>query len=276
MPAGPYASNDILPMNQRPVQRLSGLLGRACRRAATAVRVLGVGFLFSASTVMISGECASVPSGSVYIRKLPGNFMAFLVQTSGGASIVTDPYKLDREMTPDAVTQSHDHEDHTDRSRLAGSYRLFASPGEGRVKGVAIRGIAGVHDKGDTTMTNTVFVFDLEGVRLAHFGSQGELPGERMRKEIGTADILILQVFRNAATKMTVKEGAEAARRLGARIIIPAHCDLDLGPELARELGGSCESVPDGEIVLEANVLQDPGAPRVLVLGNRAASSPWQ
>jgi len=205
-------------------------------------------------------------SDGLRIRKYPGNYAAFKLTMPSGVTIITDPYGMDETIEADIVTVSHPHEDHADLSRILPGFELIDAPGTYTVRGITITGVAGRHNKGDPTTTNTIFVFDTGGLRLAHFASQGELPTEEMFAALGRADILILQIYGAEAGKLSVEEAGTIARRLQSKIVIPAHSNPDLSAALAAELNASFERVAGGALVVRKDDLGFQTTPKVAVM----------
>ena len=100
----------------------------------------------------------------VWIKKYPGGYACFKFETPDEIKIVCDPYYMDEEVSADIVTESHQHVDHVDTSRIIGQFTLLKEPGEYVVEGIHITGIPGKHNKSDTGMTNTIFVFEIDGI----------------------------------------------------------------------------------------------------------------
>ena len=100
-------------------------------------------------------------------------------------------------------------------------------------------GVASEHDEaaGTERGPNTIFVFELDGLRVAHFGDFGQ---RRLREEqaaaIGAVDLLILPVG-GGPTIGAAQAGAIVAR-LGARWVVPMHyrtARADFLPETEEE-----------------------------------------
>jgi L-ascorbate metabolism protein UlaG (beta-lactamase superfamily) len=209
-------------------------------------------------------------SGQVRIEKHPGDFACFEIRTLEGLTIVSDPYALERTVAPDIVTESHQHGDHTDTSRLAGDYLLVTQPGERSLPGVKITGIAGKHGKGDHSVTNVIFVFDLQGIRIAHFASQGVPPDEEAYAKLGRVDVLMIQGSlrdTHLSEKLTGDECCRIVERLRPAIVIPAHGSPGMAEHLARCFGKEVERVPSGVIWVQQEDLRAAAlGPRILYM----------
>ncbi len=216
--------------------------------------------------VLIADESSQSISG-VSIYKYPGNYAAFKFVASNGLTIVTDPFQMNEQVNPDIVTISHDHWDHSDLSRVKGLYKLINRAGSVYYKGIWIEGIANHHDKNDTTTTNVIFIFNLNGIRLAHFASQGEMPTQSMFDQIGAVDILIIQCMASSR-KLSANEVAAIIRKLKAKIVIPAHGTQGLLERHLDYFDGKKTSLPSGQLDVKKSELEKIKTPELVILDN--------
>src|SRR6185312_14631079 len=117
---------------------------------------------------------------------------------------------------------------------------------------------------------NTIFVFELDGLRFAHFGDfgQAELRPEQ-RTAIGDVDVLIVPV--GDGPTIGGEQAATIARDLNARLVIPMHYRTEaidfLEPAdafLAAMDGARVERPAEGAVELEP-LLGEAGQPTVVV-----------
>lgn len=143
--------------------------------------------------------------------------------------MVTDPY--DREVfgqampqtKADIVTISHSHHDHAAVDRVKNSPFIIQGPGEYEVKGVSIWGIFSLHDKkeGRERGTNTIYVYQIDDLKLCHLGDLGEKLGEKQTEQIGELDILMIPV--GGVYTIDAKEAVQLVNQLEPKIVIPMH-----------------------------------------------------
>lgn len=205
------------------------------------------------------------------IQKYPGNYSCFLIQFPSGVVVVTDPYNIYEEIRADIVTESHDHLDHTDVSKIVKPYQLINTCRRFEAKGVKITGFPGRHNKGDQEISNIIYVIEADGFRIVHFGSQGELPNPAVLMEIGKVDVLIIQSFSYFPTKLNPAEVKRVADKLEPKIVIPAHGDdsYTIREKLAILLnGGTPLNAKDGRLELDQNLLGSIKPAQVMVLNN--------
>ncbi len=198
----------------------------------------------------------------VWIKKYPENFACFKFETPEGVKIIADPYMINEIVKPDIVTESHQHDDHTDVSRLQGTYKLIKETGSYNEKDISIIGYSGKHNKGDVTETNIIYVYEINGIRIANFASQGELPRDEVLEKIENVDVLLIQTSIKpgyADSKLNLEETRAVIKRLNPKIVIPEHGSENSGKALATYLGLNVEFIKSGEIVVtrrELNALK--------------------
>lgn len=118
-------------------------------------------------------------------------------------ALVTDPYSSEiglklSHLEADIVTVSHGHDDHNDVSIVRGKTRkdpfLINGPGEYEISGVSIFGVATHHDSsgGKERGKNTIYVINMDGVRLIHLGDLGHLLSDEQLGEVNGVDVLFI------------------------------------------------------------------------------------
>jgi len=155
---------------------------------------------------------------------------SFLITSGGGVKIITDPYKVDMGLsygeiteTADVVLISHDHADHSNAGAVKGNPRVIKGAGDKEVKGLRFKGIATYHDDagGSKRGVNTVFVFDVDGVKVCHLGDLGHDLGLKDVSDIGRVDVLLIPV--GGLYTIDARVATSLSARLTPRTIIPMH-----------------------------------------------------
>jgi len=211
----------------------------------------------------------------LWIKKYPGDNACFKFETVNGIKIVCDPYIMNETVSPDIVTESHQDADHVDTSKLTGNFRLFKQPGIFRVKRIRITGIPGQHNKRDRAVTNTIFVFEINGIKIAHFASQGQIPNDKMWKmleEFKGIDILMIQGTTNSLfmnIKMTDGECLNVIDRLNPKIVIPEHGSSRICENFARYYGTKVDYIDIDGLIITGDNLKSIKGRRIINMDTR-------
>ena len=144
-----------------------------------------------------------------------------------GAAAVTDPYppsiglKLQR-LDADLVTVSHEHENHNYTQVVREAYEIHG-PGEYEVAGISVIGVPTFHDaeKGQKHGRNTVYLIEIDDVRICHLGDLGHKLGDVEAEAVSSPDVLLVPVGGN--TSINAAEAAEVVRQLEPRYVVPMH-----------------------------------------------------
>ena len=128
-------------------------------------------------------------------------------------------------VTADLLLVTHEHLDHNAVEVIGGNPTVLRSTA-GRLESPVgeVVAIASEHDEeaGTARGPNTIFVFELEGRRVAHFGDFGQ---RTLRDEqaalLDDLDLLIIPV--GAGPTIGAQQAAEIVARLRPRWVVPMH-----------------------------------------------------
>jgi L-ascorbate metabolism protein UlaG (beta-lactamase superfamily) len=168
--------------------------------AALAAALLAAGTAFPADA-----------PGRVTIRWHGQSF--FDIQTSKGTRIVIDPHAIEaygrQTVSADLILISHFHNDHTQVGVVQNQARakiLYGLKGGGRktdwnpidetFRDVHIRTLGVYHDnmEGMERGKNTIFILEVDGLRIVDLGDLGHLLSAKDIKKIGPVDVLMIPV----------------------------------------------------------------------------------
>lgn len=199
-------------------------------------------------------------------------------------TLITDPF--DPQMVglkypqteADLVTVSHAHEDHSNTKLVSVSKRVIEGPGEYEVAGTSILGFSTYHDneKGAQRGKNTVFVIEMEGLRICHLGDLGHTLSDPLVEEIGQIDVLMVPV--GGEYTIGPKEAVDVVQSIEPGIVLPMHYQMPglnaatfekLLPveQFLNVLGSSAETLPKLSIK-EGELLA--GEQKVIILERKA------
>ena len=127
----------------------------------------------------------------------------------------------------DIVTVSHEHGDHNNAAAIQGNPEVVKGTVPVAVKGIKIGGVATYHDDagGSKRGSNTIFCFEIDGIRVCHLGDLGHPLGDKEATEIGKADIVITPV--GGFFTIDAKAATKVCNQLASRVIIPMHFKND-------------------------------------------------
>ncbi len=161
--------------------------------------------------------------------------------SAGDASVAIDPfgdmsglasargmqfdYPLITGVQAQLLLVTHEHIDHNGVEAIDGDPLILRSTA-GKLESPIgeVTAIASEHDQaaGTERGPNTIFVFELDGVRVAHFGDFGQSGlREEQARAIGHVDLLIVPV--GGGPTAGAAEAAEIVARLSPRWVVPMH-----------------------------------------------------
>ncbi len=142
-------------------------------------------------------------------------------------ALITDPYQCPPGRVPlktqaDIVTVSHDHPGHNNASAIGGQPKLITGPGEYEIRGVLVSGVASFHDSsnGSQRGKNTMYVIQMDDLRLCHLGDLGHVLNTQQVDEIGTVDVLFVPA---RGMVLDMVKTAEVISQIEPTVIVPMH-----------------------------------------------------
>jgi len=199
----------------------------------------------------------------------------FLITSDSGTRIVTDPYEIsdafkhgEIKETADIVTVSHDHHDHNNVAAVKGNPQVVRGTTE--VKGIKFKAIATTHDDkgGSERGKNTIFCFEVDGIKVCHAGDLGHLLTDNQVVEVGKVHVLIIPV--GGFFTVDARVAGEVCDQVRTRVIIPMHYKTDKielpigGVEEFLKNKGNVTRVEGSEV--EFTVADLPTGPQIMVL----------
>jgi L-ascorbate metabolism protein UlaG (beta-lactamase superfamily) len=125
----------------------------------------------------------------------------------------------------DVLIVTHEHGDHNAVAAIGGdpvTLRSTAGRHDSPIGDVVA--VASEHDDvaGTERGANTLVLFTLGGLRIAHLGDLGQRTlREEQARALGTVDVLFVPV--GGGPTLDAEQATEVAARLGARVIVPMH-----------------------------------------------------
>jgi L-ascorbate metabolism protein UlaG (beta-lactamase superfamily) len=171
----------------------------------------------------------------------------FRLAERGKASIITDPYGDHigydiPKLKGDIVTISHDAPGHNNYGAVKSAPRILTNPGEYEIGGVFIIGAALHNLHADPPQRNVAFLFDFDGLKVAHLGDLNHVPPQSTVETLGVVHIALIPVGGGGGLNAT--QAAEVVNLLEPKIVIPMHykteqsvLELETAERFLKEMG---------------------------------------
>ena len=156
----------------------------------------------------------------------------FMLTSSNGTTVLTDPINMPSGFNADIVTVSHEHFDHYDFAfvdRMQNSRKSIFKPESFSLKDVKIKSIASSHSflkPNPKTPSNVIYIFDFDGLKIAHMGDIGqEKLNDAQLKDLKNIDIIFMSFTDQPQFGMTIEKSFNIVNQMNPKIIIPTHLD---------------------------------------------------
>ncbi len=145
------------------------------------------------------------------------------------ATVVTDPYDHRvvgygaLKLKADIVTISHDAPGHNHHTAVKGKMHVITGPGEYEIGGVFITGVQtnGHSKRAADEPRNTLYVFDFDGLTVAHLGDLRRVPTQMEIEALGTVHVALVPV--GGGGGLSAAKAAEVVSVIEPGIVIPMH-----------------------------------------------------
>ncbi len=166
------------------------------------------------------------------------------------ATVVTDPFDHKAvgydalKLKAEIVTVSHEAPGHSNIDAVKSTTHVLTGAGEFEIGGVFITAVQtmGAGKKSKEKTRNTLYVFDYDGITVAHMGDMQETPTQSEVEALGTINVLLLPVGGGAS--LNAAKAAEVVSMLEPNLVIPMHystpdakVSLDALSKFLKEMG---------------------------------------
>jgi L-ascorbate metabolism protein UlaG (beta-lactamase superfamily) len=172
------------------------------------------------------------------------------------ATVVTDPFDHKTvgydalKLKAEIVTVSHDAAGHNNIDAIKGTSNVITGAGEYEIGGVFITAVQtdGPGKKGKDKIRNTLYVFDYDGITVAHLGDLQQVPTQGEVEQLGTVNVALIPV--GGGSSLNAAKAAEVISLLEPNLVVPMHystpatkLSLDSLNKFIKEMGlGKLES----------------------------------
>lgn len=185
-----------------------------------------------------TGDAEREPQAQVTVRWYGQAF--FTLTREDGFTVAIDPFKemgypMPVGLQADVLLVTHGHADHANVDLIEGSPTVLKAEeavGSHTARGVTFTGTASFHDEegGAKRGKNTVFSFELSGVRCCHMGDIGHVLSDEQRASIGSVDVLMVPV--GGYYTIPVEKVDALIAQVSPKVVIPMHYKTEATPRL--------------------------------------------
>ncbi|NOT05215.1 MAG: MBL fold metallo-hydrolase [Anaerolineales bacterium] len=159
--------------------------------------------------------------GHSCFRLTERNYVTVVTDPFDSKIIGYDPLKLKAEI----VTVSHDAPGHNNSDSVKGTTHVLTGPGEFEIGGVFITAVqtdsAGRSAKSKDITRNTIYVFDYDGITVAHLGDLQKIPTQSEIELLGTVNVALVPV--GGGNSLNAAKAAEVVSMLEPNLVVPMH-----------------------------------------------------
>jgi L-ascorbate metabolism protein UlaG (beta-lactamase superfamily) len=221
-----------------------GLLGSALllplRGAAEAMCNPSLVHLFhhGRQLVQARGNGLKTPSLGSYFLQWYGH-SSFLIQSGSQTKVVADPnFNVTPGIQADAVTVSNDHFTHNNTGAVTGNpiilrgitFKQTWNPIRTSVRDITIVNIPSQRSANWGAIANSIFIYEMGSLCLAHLGNIGHLLTPEQVKVLQHVDVVMIPV--DAMTNLGFDDILKVIDQVKPPIVIPMHYDVARQGEL--------------------------------------------
>ena len=174
----------------------------------------------------------NAPEATCYMEITWYGHSCFRLTERSYATVVTDPFDNKAigydalKLKADIVTISHNAPGHNHTDAVKGASHVIDGAGEFEIGSVFITGVStdGAGDKKkskDGSRRNTIYVFDYDGITVAHLGDLQQVPTQSEIELLGTINVALVPI--GGGGGLNAAKAAEVISLIEPNIVIPMH-----------------------------------------------------
>lgn len=192
---------------------------------------------------------------------------SFLIHSGSQTKVVTDPnFNVTPGIQADAVTVSNDHFTHNNVGAVSGdplilrgiTLRQTWNPIRTSVRDMTIVNIPSQRGLWYSAAANSIFIYEMGSLCLAHLGNIGHLLTPEQEKVMRRIDVMMTPI--DARNNLGFEDLVRVIEQVGPPVVIPMHYDVPHQAELFAEFVK--ERYPVRRIAGSQLVLSRPALPR--------------
>ena len=188
--------------------------------------------------VQARGNGMKSPSLGSYFLQWYGH-SSFLIHSGSQTKVVADPnFNVTPGIQADAVTVSNDHFTHNNTGAVTGNpiilrgitFKQTWNPIRTSVKDITIVNIPSQRSQSWGAIANSIFVYEMGSLCLAHLGNIGHLLTPEQVKVLQHVDVMMMPI--DAMTNLGFEDIMKVVEQVKPPIVIPMHYDVARQAEL--------------------------------------------
>lgn len=188
--------------------------------------------------VQARGGGAKSPALGSYFIQWYGH-SSFLIHSGSQTKVVADPnFNVTPGIQADAVTVSNDHFTHNNTGAVTGNpvilrgitFKQTWNPIRTSIKDITIVNIPSQRSQSWGAIANSIFVYEMGSLCLAHLGNIGHLLTPEQVKVLQHVDVMMIPI--DAMTNLGFEDIVKVVEQVKPPIVIPMHYDVARQAEL--------------------------------------------
>ena len=254
---------------------LAGTILVLARGVAQAICNPSLVNLFEHGRRLLQTRPGKGPSLGHYFIQWYGH-SSFLIHSGSQTKVVADPnFNVTPGIQADAVTVSNDHFTHNNTGAVSGdpvilrgiTFRQTWNPVRTSVKDITIVNIPSQRGASWGGAANSIFIYEMGSLCLAHLGNIGHLLTPEQEKVMQHVDVMMIPI--DAMTNLGFEDIMKVIEQVKAPIVIPMHYDVSRQGELFVSYAKErypVRKLSDSQLVLSRAML--PKATEIFVLAH--------
>ncbi len=194
--------------------------------------------IFERGRRMVQARPGRAPALGSYFIQWYGH-SSFLIHSGSQTKVVADPnFDVTPGIQADAVTVSNDHFTHNNTGAVTGdpiilrgiTFRQTWNPIRTSVKDITIVNIPSQRGAGWGGLANSIFVYEMGSLCIAHLGNIGHLLTPEQEKVLQRVDVMMIPI--DARTNLGFEDIVKVIEQVKPPIVIPMHYDDVMQAEL--------------------------------------------
>jgi L-ascorbate metabolism protein UlaG (beta-lactamase superfamily) len=246
------------------VALLAGIIWLPLRGLAQAVCNPSLVRLFGQGRDLVQTRAGKNPRLGHYYIQWYGH-SSFLIHSGSQTKVVADPnFNVTPGIQADAITVSNDHFTHNNVGAVTGNpvilrgitFRQTWNPIRTSIKDITIVNIPSQRGQSWGEVANSIFIYEMGSLCLAHLGNIGHLLSEAQEKVLQRVDVMMIPI--DAMTNLGFEDIIKVIEQVKPPIVIPMHYDVARQGELfaafARERY-PIRRIADSQLMLNRSML---------------------